>query len=76
PFMILWALTGIFYLFRPQRGALLYPQLLWVEAGVQMRTADQLLAGVRQAHPHAAVSQYLPPSEAGRSAQYVIGEEG
>ena len=30
-----------------------------------MRSADQLLAGVRQAHPQAAVSQYLPPSEAG-----------
>ncbi|MBF2972395.1 PepSY domain-containing protein, partial [Pseudomonas aeruginosa] len=76
PFMILLALTGIVYLFKPQLDALLYPQLLRVEAGAQMRSADQLLAGVRQAHPQAAVSQYLPPSEAGRSAQFVIGEEG
>ena len=74
--MILLALTGIVYLFKPQLDALLYPQLLRVEAGAQMRSADQLLAGVRQAHPQAAVSQYLPPSEAGRSAQFVIGEEG
>ncbi len=74
PFMILLALTGIVYLFKPQLDALLYPQLLRVEAGAQMRSADQLLAGVRQAHPQAAVSQYLPPSEAGRSAQFVIGE--
>ncbi len=76
PFMILLALTGIVYLFKPQLDALLYPQLLRVEAGAQMRSADQLLVGVRQAHPQAAVSQYLPPSEAGRSAQFVIGEEG
>ena len=58
PFMILLALTGIVYLFKPQLDALLYPQLLRVEAGAQMRSADQLLAGVRQAHPQAAVSQY------------------
>ena len=76
PFMILLALTGIVYLFKPQLDALLYPQLLRVEAGAQMRSADQLLAGVRQAYPQATVSQYLPPSEAGRSAQFVIGEEG
>ena len=55
PFMILLALTGIVYLFKPQLDALLYPQLLRVEAGAQMRSADQLLAGVRQAHPQAAV---------------------
>ncbi len=45
PFMILLALTGIVYLFKPQLDALLYPQLLRVEAGAQMRSADQLLAG-------------------------------
>lgn len=45
PFMILLALTGIVYLFKPQLDALLYPQLLRVEAGAQMRSATSCSPG-------------------------------
>ena len=53
PFMVLLALTGIVYLYKPQLDALLYADLLQVPAGGQRLAADELLARVREAYPHA-----------------------
>ncbi|MFB4391523.1 MULTISPECIES: PepSY-associated TM helix domain-containing protein [unclassified Pseudomonas] len=76
PFMILLALTGIIYLFKPQLDPLMYRELLVVEAGHHPQTADTLLGKVRQAYPQGQVSQYLPAPEATRSAQFVVQEAG
>ncbi len=61
PFMILLALTGIIYLFKPQLDPLMYRELMVVEAGHHRQTADALLAQVQQAYPQGHVGQYLPP---------------
>ena len=76
PFMILLAITGIIYLFKPQLDPLMYRDLMVVEAGHHTQTADQLLANVRQAYPRGQVSQYLPPVNAERSAQFVVHDGG
>ncbi|AVD85005.1 peptidase [Pseudomonas sp. SWI6] len=74
PFMILLAITGIIYLFKPQLDPLMYRDLMVVEAGTQRQGADTLLAEVRQAYPQGHVGQYLPPVDAERSAQFVVHE--
>ncbi len=76
PFMILLALTGIVYLFKPQLDPWMYRDLMVVEAGAQRQSADTLLAKVRQAYPQGHISQYLPPLNAERSAQFVVHDGG
>ncbi|MDH4610546.1 PepSY domain-containing protein [Pseudomonas sp. BN102] len=76
PFMIMLAVTGSIYLFKPQLDNLLYSDLMQVRPSTRALTADQQLEKVRQAYPQAAVSQYLPPADAGRSAQFVVSLDG
>lgn len=76
PFMILLAITGIIYLFKPQLDPLLYRELMVVESGHPQHSADHLLTQVREAYPQAHVGQYLPPLNATRSAQFVVHEGG
>ncbi|WP_313741324.1 PepSY domain-containing protein [Pseudomonas sp.] len=76
PFMILLALTGIVYLFKPQLDPLMYRSLLVVQAEPHRQDAAQLLAAVHQAYPKAHVAQYLPPPAADRSAQFVVHDAG
>ena len=75
PFMILLALTGIVYLFKPQLDALLYPQLLRSKPVRRCAAPTSCSPGAPGAP--AGRRQPVPAAErGGRSAQFVIGEEG
>ncbi|MFJ1571522.1 PepSY-associated TM helix domain-containing protein [Pseudomonas sp. NPDC088322] len=76
PFMILLALTGIIYLFKPQLDPLMYRELMVVEGGHHRQNADALLAQVQQAYPQGHVGQYLPPLNSERSTQFVVHDGG
>lgn len=76
PFLILLSLTGIIYLFKPQLDQLMYPELLQVPVAAQSISADQQLAVVQQVYPQALIKQYLPPVAEGRSAQFVVDNDG
>ena len=76
PFMILLALTGIIYLFKPQLDPLLYADLLEVRPGHHTLTADTQREQVAAAYPGAQLKQYLPPIAGDRSAQFVILDQG
>lgn len=76
PFMVMLALTGIVYLFKPQLDPLMYPSLLKVPAGQHSLAADELLQRVQAAYPQGHIKQYLPPVDAGRSAQFVVQHKG
>lgn len=76
PFMILLAITGIIYLFKPQLDPLLYRPLMVVESGHHRHSADSLMAHVQTAYPQGQISQYLPPLNAERSAQFVVHDGG
>ncbi|MDD2060176.1 PepSY domain-containing protein [Pseudomonas sp. GD03860] len=76
PFMILLAITGIIYLFKPQLDPLLYRDLMVVEAGHHAQSADNLLQQVRGAYPEGRVTQYLPATGSERSAQFVVQDAG
>ena len=76
PFMILLALTGIIYLFKPQLDPWMYRDLMVVPVGEQRLNADQLLQMTHNQYPKAAISQYLPPTAADRSGQFVLQADG
>ncbi|NBF10595.1 PepSY-associated TM helix domain-containing protein [Pseudomonas sp. Fl4BN1] len=76
PFMVMLALTGIVYLFKPQLDPLMYGSLLKVPAGHHSLSADELLQRVQSAYPKGQVKQYLPPIDAERSAQFVVQDAG
>ena len=76
PFMILLALTGIIYLFKPQLDPWMYSDLLVVPVAEQRLSADELLLRTHNAYPRGNIGQYLPPSAAERSAQFVVHADG
>ncbi|MCU1749121.1 PepSY-associated TM helix domain-containing protein [Pseudomonas sp. 6D_7.1_Bac1] len=76
PFMVMLALTGIVYLFKPQLDPLMYGSLLNVPAGHHTVSADELLQRVKEAYPQGRIKQYLPPVNAERSAQFVVQNAG
>ena len=76
PFMILLALTGIIYLFKPQLDPLLYDHLINVSPGHHSLSADEQLKRVQTTYPQGHISQYLPPINAERSAQFVVSNHG
>ncbi|WP_213879592.1 PepSY domain-containing protein [Pseudomonas sp. dw_358] len=76
PFMILLAVTGLIYLFKPQLDPLMYRPLLIVPVAEQRLSADQLLDNVQRAYPHDSISEYLPPAAADRSGQFGVKAQG
>jgi uncharacterized iron-regulated membrane protein len=76
PFMVMLALTGIIYLFKPQLDPLMYGSLLNVPAAHHTVSADDLFKRVKEAYPQGQIKQYLPPVNAERSAQFVVINEG
>ena len=76
PFMILLALTGIIYLFKPQLDPLMYDHLINVQPGHHTLSADEQLKLVQAIYPQAHISQYLPPINPERSAQFVLHNSG
>ena len=72
PFMVMLALTGTLYLFKPQLDPLMYGNLMNVPAGHHSLSADDMLGRVQAAYPKGQVTQYLPAVDAERSAQFVV----
>ncbi len=76
PFMVLLALTGIIYLFKPQLDPLMYGHLLTVPAAERALSADEQLQRAKAAYPQGRLSKYLPPADATSSAQFVMHNGG
>src|SRR5471032_3428596 len=66
PFMVLLALTGIIYLFKPQLDPLMYADLLTVQSAEHALSADEQLQRAQAAFPQGKISKYLPPADATR----------
>lgn len=77
PFMVMLALTGIIYLFKPQLDALMYRSLLFVPTtATESLPPSQLVAAAQAAHPDATVTTYRTPEAADRSAQVTVVPSG
>jgi uncharacterized iron-regulated membrane protein len=74
--MVLLALTGIIYLFKPQLDPLMYGDLLTVPAAEHALSADEQLQRAKAAYPQGTLSKYLPPADATSSAQFVMHDGG
>ncbi len=76
PIIILLAITGSIYLFRPYLEPMLYTDLYYVQSEGQMLPADEQLAAVTTAFPDAQISNYSPPPASDRSATVELRENG
>lgn len=77
PFMVMLALTGIVYLFKPQLDTLMYRPLLFVPpATTEALPPTALVTAAQAAHPNATATTYRPPEAADRSAQVTVVPPG
>ncbi|MBD0337424.1 MAG: PepSY domain-containing protein [Cyanobacteria bacterium Co-bin13] len=72
PFMLILAVTGIIYLFKPQLDTVMYRNLLFVQPTSAVVTYSQQVETVQQAYPEAAVTKVIPPVAANRSTEIQI----
>ncbi|MVO98377.1 PepSY domain-containing protein [Paenibacillus sp. N10] len=78
PLLILLAITGLIYLFKPQIEPILYKNLYVVQAGQQMPLpASNQIALVKERYPEADIVKFRPSDEPDRSSEVGIklGEE-
>lgn len=61
PFMVLLALTGIIYLFKPQLDPLMYGNLLTVQSAEHALSADEQLQRAQAAFPKAKSANTCHP---------------
>lgn len=76
PFLLLLAVTGIIYLYKPQLDRWLYADLQWVTPAATAWSADALLAQARSHRPQASVVSYIPSPAADRSVEVVLADAG
>jgi uncharacterized iron-regulated membrane protein len=75
PFVILLAITGIIYLFKPQIENVMYKDYYYVQAGQEKLTAEEQIEAVKKAYPDASVTKYKPSFTADRSAEVGIADK-
>ncbi|AIE60347.1 PepSY-associated TM helix domain-containing protein [Bacillus methanolicus] len=77
PFIILLAITGIIYLFKPQIENVMYKDYYYVHPALEKLTAEQQIESVKRVYPNALVRRYKPSFEADRSAEVgITGKDG
>lgn len=74
PIMVMLAVTGLIYLYKPQLDALMYAELLQVPPASVVQPASVQQAQVAARWPSAQVLQYLPASAAGQSSSFLLAE--
>lgn len=73
PFMLLLAITGSIYLFKPQLDTLMYPGLLFVSPqDTSVMPYSQQLQTVQQAYQNATVNQITPSIAPDRSTEVTL----
>ena len=72
PFMMVLAITGSIYLFKPQVDAVMYPNLLFVQPAQTVIPYSQQLQAVQQAYPNAKITQVTPSIAPNRSTEITL----
>lgn len=76
PFMLILAMTGIIYLFKPQLDALMYHKQMFVQPAGSMLPYTQQLDAARSAYPDAQISKFTPNVALNRSAEVELTTPG
>ncbi len=69
PFMLILALTGLIYLFKPQLDSVMYRNLMYVSPSGAALAYTQQLDVIRDAYPAAKLTTFRPSDAANRSAE-------
>jgi uncharacterized iron-regulated membrane protein len=69
PFMLMLALTGIIYLFKPQLDAVMYRNLMFVQPVGTVLPYTQQVEAAKTAHPEATISKITPSVATDRSTE-------
>lgn len=72
PFLIILAITGSIYLFKPQIEQQLYQDYYEVTPTGEKSSADQQIATVKKSYPEASVTSYRPGEAEDRSSEVGI----
>jgi uncharacterized iron-regulated membrane protein len=72
PIVVILALSGIVYLFKPQIDSVFYGNVRNVDAGGATRSYGAQLAAVKAALPGASVTSVAPPPNSRRSTQFGV----
>lgn len=75
PFMLMLAVTGIIYLFKPQYEAWAYQEMMFVTPAGQPLPYTEQLAQLQTEYPTAAVTAFIPQPAADRSTQFSVSTE-
>ncbi|MFC4076313.1 PepSY-associated TM helix domain-containing protein [Salinithrix halophila] len=69
PFLVMLAVTGGIYLFKPQIESVLYKDLFFVSEGKKLETPSQQIDRVKSSFPDAEIIRYKLPLEANRTSE-------
>ncbi|ANB56534.1 peptidase propeptide and YPEB domain protein [Anoxybacillus sp. B7M1] len=72
PLLILLAITGAIYLFKPQIESVLYKNYYYIPKETQELTPSELIANVKHRYPSATITRYKPSDAANRSTEVGI----
>ncbi|QDQ28806.1 PepSY domain-containing protein [Chitinimonas arctica] len=72
PIMVILAITGLIYLYKPQLDAAMYRAEMFVSVSGRPLPAQHQLAAVRQTWPTAEVRKFTPPPGEGRSSEFLL----
>jgi uncharacterized iron-regulated membrane protein len=72
PFLLVLAITGMIYLFKPQTDALMYHNQMFVQPSSVMLPYTQQLDAAQRAYPDAKVSKFAPNVAPNRSAEVTL----
>lgn len=72
PFMLILAITGSIYLFKPQLDGLMYHNLLMIKPTGTSIAYTQQVQTVQQVYPNATITKIIPPIAPDRSTEIQI----
>lgn len=72
PFMVILAITGSIYLFKPQLDTVMYRNLMLVQPTGMMVPYTEQLAAAQQSYPNATVTKFAPNVAPNRSAEVTL----
>lgn len=72
PFMLILAITGIIYLFKPQLDAAMYHNLMFVQPSAAKLSYTEQVQSAQKAYPNATVTQITPNIAPDRSTEVLL----
>ncbi|GGA14454.1 membrane protein [Paenibacillus marchantiophytorum] len=76
PFLVILAVTGGIYLFKPQIENVLYKDYYYVQQGQQQLSVQDQIQKMKEAYPEASLKKVKPSYEPNRSSELEISHKG